>query len=62
MPGSIPSLDDIAPQVVDPHALGSLREEMRRLLHRDKLTFPGAQPVSLLKTHCNDLYNHEYPP
>ena len=60
MPGAIPELDELGPKVVDPRALYSLREEMRTLLERDKASFPGAQPVSLLKRHFEELCNHEY--
>jgi hypothetical protein len=59
MPGSIPELEDLGAKVVDPQALYSLRDEMRLLLHRDRLSFPGAQPVSLLKRHFQDLCNQE---
>ena len=59
MPGSIPELEDLGAKVVDPQALHSLRDEMRQLLHRDKLSFPGAQPVSLLKRHFQDLCSQE---
>ena len=59
MPGSIPELEDLGAKVLDPQALYSLRDEMRQLLHRDKLSFPGAQPVSLLKRHFQDLCSQE---
>ena len=59
MPGSIPELEDLGAKVVDPQALYSLRDEMRLLLHRDRLSFPGAQPVSLLKRHFQDLCSQE---
>ena len=60
MPGAIPELDELGPRVVDRDALNSLRDEVRILLRRDRPSFPGAQPVSLLKRHAEELCNKEY--
>jgi mRNA guanylyltransferase len=59
MPGSIPELSDIGPQL-EGGGLYGLREEVQRLLNRRTVSFPGAQPVSLLKRHFEVLKNEEY--
>jgi len=76
MPGSIPELSEIGPQL-EGQALQELREEVRVLLNRRTNHFPGmsskpltakdilisgAQPVSLLKRHFETLKKEEYCP
>jgi hypothetical protein len=46
MPGSIPELDEIGPQL-EGGGLLSLREEVRRLLSRRTIAFPGAYHVQV---------------
>jgi mRNA guanylyltransferase len=36
------------------------RHEVARLLNRNKLTFPGAQPVSFTRRHLEALCDEEY--
>ena len=43
MPGSIPELEEIGPQL-EGEGLRSLREEVRRLLNRRNASFPGHNP------------------
>ena len=78
MPGSIPELSELGPQL-EGQGLQSLREEVRVLLNRRTNHFPGfsppfnspnirsvlisgAQPVSLLKRHFETLKKEEYFP
>jgi mRNA guanylyltransferase len=39
--------------------LYGLRREVAQLLHREKIDFPGAQPVSFAKKHMDELRNEE---
>lgn len=53
MPGTIPELEKIGAKVVDPEALRSLRDEMRQLLHRNNISFPGT--ISTDADKCADF-------
>ncbi|ORY59082.1 mRNA capping enzyme, catalytic domain-containing protein [Pseudomassariella vexata] len=43
-----------------PELARHLREEVAHLLNRDKLDFPGAQPVSFRKPHLEELHRQDY--
>ncbi|KAF3093392.1 Dcp1p-Dcp2p decapping enzyme complex alpha subunit [Orbilia oligospora] len=38
----------------------TIRQEVARLLNRNTLSFPGAQPVSFAKKHLNELHHEDY--
>jgi mRNA guanylyltransferase len=58
MPGIIPELSELGPQL-EGAGLYGLREEVQHLLNRRNPSFPGAQPVSLLKRHFETLKREE---
>ena len=59
MPELLPDLNELGP-TVEGEGLHSLRQEVQRLLNRRNPSFPGAQPVSLLKRHHKELTEIEY--
>ena len=56
-----PMLNIAEPGIKAPPQLArTLREEVSRLLARNSLAFPGAQPVSFSRKHIEELRRNEY--
>ena len=57
MGGSVPTIPG---NKAEGELLQTLRREVANLLGRDKITFPGAQPVSFARRHIEELLKEDY--
>ncbi|KAI5796380.1 mRNA capping enzyme, catalytic domain-containing protein [Peziza echinospora] len=57
MPGAVPDMPGIK---CPPDMTMQYRREVANLIHRDQLSFPGAQPVSFTRRHLDELKQQDY--
>lgn len=55
---SVADLDKVGLKVGRQYTPG-LRQEVATLLQRDNTSFPGAQPVSFIRSHIKELQDRE---